>query len=158
MSRARNTMVSERTPSASQVTICWKITNIKCNIFEKNTMTNSNDRIDRIEILLERFMDASLAETRASDERLTRIEQLVASNSRSIQALTDDLAEFKFTMTEEREQVAEERAELRRATIGIANLLSSLDEDRPTILRRLSGIENKVDRLLERKNGDESLS
>ncbi len=157
-------------------------------------MTNTNDRIDRIETLLERFIDASLADTRASDERLTRIEQLVASNShasderltqieqliasnsrasderltrieqlvasnsRSIQALSDDLAEFKLTVMEEREQTAEERAELRRATIGIANLLSSLDQDRPTILRRLSSIENKVNRLLERETGDESQS
>jgi hypothetical protein len=32
---------------------------------------------------------------------------------------------------------------------GVINLLASLDEDRPTILRKLNGIENKVDRLLE---------
>jgi hypothetical protein len=31
---------------------------------------------------------------------------------------------------------------------GIINLLESLDEDRPTVLRKLNSIENKVDRLL----------
>ena len=33
---------------------------------------------------------------------------------------------------------------------GIANLVSSLDEDRPMILRKLTAIENKVDSLVER--------
>ena len=77
------------------------------------------------------------------------LQQIVESNSRTIQALADRIAE----LTHVQEEAAEERAELRRATIGIANLLSSLDSDRPTILRRLSTIENKVDRLLERGNG-----
>ncbi len=35
---------------------------------------------------------------------------------------------------------------------GIANLLVSLDDDRPTILRKLSSIENKLDRLLEQED------
>jgi hypothetical protein len=33
---------------------------------------------------------------------------------------------------------------------GIARLLDSLDEDRPTILRKLNTIEGKVDSLLQR--------
>ncbi len=52
-------------------------------------------------------------------------------------------------------QASEERAELRRATIGIANLLSSLDEDRPTILRKLNAIEVLVDRILEGGDSDQ---
>ncbi|MDF5712234.1 MAG: hypothetical protein PUP90_32300 [Nostoc sp. S4] len=39
---------------------------------------------------------------------------------------------------------------------GITNLLASLDNDRPTILRKLNTIENKVDRLLE-KSEDSNL-
>jgi hypothetical protein len=35
---------------------------------------------------------------------------------------------------------------------GIANLFTSLDEDRPTVLRKLTVIENKLDRLLEQEN------
>lgn len=99
-------------------------------------MTNSNDRLDQIEALL------------AESAQLTR------SNAVAIQALTDDLVTFRLTVEQDVENARAEREELRRATIGIANLLSSLDSDRPTILRKLNTIENKVDRLLQ--TGDSS--
>ncbi|OKH27142.1 hypothetical protein [Chroogloeocystis siderophila] len=98
-------------------------------------MTNSNNRLDQIEALL--------AETA----------QLTRSNALAIQALTDDLVTFKLTVEQNIENARTEREELRQATIGIANLLASLDEDRPT-LRKLNTIENKLDRLLQRENGD----
>lgn len=88
------------------------------------------------------------------------LQQITESNSRAIQALADRIAELTLVQ----EEAAEERHELRQATLrltelteGIANLTSSLDDDRPTILGRLSRIENKVDRLLEREsdNGDQ---
>lgn len=85
------------------------------------------------------------------------LQQITESNSRSIQALADRIAELTFVQ----EEAAAERQELREATLrlgsvaeGIANLLSSLDSDRPTILRKLNTIENKVDRLLERGDGN----
>lgn len=102
-------------------------------------MTNDNNRLDQIEALL------------AQTAQLTR------SNAVAIQALTDDLVTFKLTVEQEIENASAEREELRRATIGIANLLSSLDSDRPTILRKLSTIENKVDRLLQQENDERSL-
>lgn len=86
------------------------------------------------------------------------LQQIVESNARAIQALTDDLVKFRLIMAEDHQQASEERAELRQATIGIANLLSSLDEDRPTILKKLNAIERKVDRILERGNDDQSQS
>jgi protein-tyrosine-phosphatase len=99
------------------------------------------------------------------NHRLNRIEeileeavQLTRSNARAIQSLTDDLAEFKLIVAIDRSQAREERQELRQAMIGIANLLSSLDSDRPTILRKLNTIENKVDQLLERGNDDQAQS
>lgn len=55
---------------------------------------------------------------------------------------------FVIESREAARNAAEERAELRVATLGIANLLTSLDSDRPTILRKLNTIEDKVDRLL----------
>ena len=129
-------------------------------------MTNSNDRLNQIEELLrqsivksdERMtrMEQRIEQERAeSRERLTSIEQLTESNSRAIQALTDDLATFRLTVEQNIENARAEREELRRATIGIANLLASLDSDRPTILRKLNTIENKVDRLLKRENGEQ---
>lgn len=81
-----------------------------------------------------------------------QLQQIVESNARAIQALTDDLAEFRLIVAESHQQASEERAELRQATIGIANLLSSLDSDRPTVLRKLNTIEGKLDRILERGN------
>lgn len=77
------------------------------------------------------------------------LQQIVESNARAIQALADRISE----LTDIQEEAVEEREELRRATIGIANLLSSLDEDKPTILGKLNTIENKIDRILEGGNG-----
>lgn len=126
--------------------------------------TNQPNRLDRVESLLERFIAASEFERVASNERLTRLEVTVNSNSRSIQALTDDIAEFKLAVAEDRERAAEERRELREAMVrltdvseGIANLVSRLDEDQPTILRKLNTIENKVDRLLEQGDGGQQI-
>ena len=46
-------------------------------------MTNSNDRLDRVDSLLEQFISASVADRQASNERMTRVEQsMVASNER----------------------------------------------------------------------------
>ncbi len=83
------------------------------------------------------------------------LQQIVESNSRTIQAILEAQATERLRNEEYRREAAEERAELRQATIGIANLLSSLDSDRPTILRKLNTIENKVDRLLEQNNGNQ---
>ena len=123
-------------------------------------MTNgSSDRLDQIAALLQQSIIAS-------DERMTRIEQarerdrqeseasvneirqLTQSNAKAIQALTEDLATFRLGVQEDREQAVQERQELRQAMLGIANLVSSLDSDRPTVLRKLTSIETKVDRLL----------
>ncbi|MFB2918352.1 hypothetical protein [Aerosakkonema funiforme] len=89
-----------------------------------------------------------------TDEEL---KQLVASNARAIQALTDTVNTFADRVSESIEQAQAEREELRQATIGIANLLASLDQDRPTILRKLTAIENKVDRILARENRDRTV-
>lgn len=91
-----------------------------------------------------------------TDEEL---KQLAESNARSIQALADQIAKVSHTIAEiaeESRRAQEERSELRRAMIGIANLMASLDEDCPTILRKLTSIEGKVDRLLERPDAEQN--
>lgn len=87
------------------------------------------------------------------------LQQIVESNSRSIQALGDRTAEILLAQEEARE----ERQELRQATLrltelveGLANLTASLDDDRPTILGRLNRIENKIDRLLQSSQEQQS--
>ena len=74
-----------------------------------------------------------------SNENLS---QIVTSLARSAQAITDD--------HEERIQTLEDIvARLTRIEEAQNRMLASLDEDRPTVLRKLNTIENKVDRLLE---------
>ncbi len=71
------------------------------------------------------------------------LRHLIASNARAIEA------------------AASERIEMRSAILkltdlqeGVINLLSRLDEERPTILRKLNTIENKIDQLLQSEQGD----
>ncbi|MGK7878446.1 MAG: hypothetical protein AB4426_35645 [Xenococcaceae cyanobacterium] len=88
-----------------------------------------------------------------TDEEL---KQIVVANAQAIQALSRDISQ----LVSSQQEAAAERQELREAIIkltqiqeGIANLLSSIDEERPTILRKLTTIENKVDRILEQREG-----
>ena len=91
------------------------------------------------------------------------LQQIVESNSRAIQAMLDAQASDRLEREEFRDRMDATIARLdtaiqRLTTLneGVVNLLSSLDEDRPTVLRKLNAIEDKVDRLLEQGNGDAS--
>lgn len=86
-----------------------------------------------------------------TDEEL---KQVVESNARAIQAMLDAMAEARQEREEFREGMLRIENVVERLTIvqeGIANLLASIDEDRPIIFRKLAAIESKVDRLLEQK-------
>ncbi len=81
---------------------------------------------------------------------------LVESNSRAVQAMIEQRAtdrlnlEEKLRIHEERmEFLAENQRLILQTQRGIANLVGSLDEDRPTVLRKLNTIENKIDQILE---------
>lgn len=87
-----------------------------------------------------------------TDEEL---KQLIESNAMATQAMLDNMAEARL----ERQELRDGMVQLQNAVVqliniqsGIANLLTSLDEDRPTVLRKLTTIENKLDRLLEQEN------
>jgi ATPase subunit of ABC transporter with duplicated ATPase domains len=100
----------------------------------------------------------------ARQVRQDSLQSIVESNSRAIQALLDQAAEDRLNREEERlaqEQRAREHEErmihiealsqrLVQVQEGMANLLISLDEDRPTILRKLNTIDNKVDVIINR--------
>ena len=62
-------------------------------------------------------------------------------------ALSDELKR-----EEERAEHQVQMAELRHISQGLVNILSSIDEDRPTILRKLNAIENKTDAIIDRLN------
>jgi chromosome segregation ATPase len=82
------------------------------------------------------------------------LRQLVESNARTAQAMLDTIADAKA----EREELREGMIKLQEAVVrltniqqGVSNLLAALDEDRPTILRKLTTIENKLDQVLTNK-------
>ncbi len=99
-----------------------------------------------------------------NSERLDRIEAIVESNSRAIQAMLEQQATDRLKREEEK---AQHEARMRRLEDTVVRLddtvarlarieeaqnrmLANMDEDRPTVLRRLMAIENKVDSLIER--------
>jgi uncharacterized protein YpbB len=68
---------------------------------------------------------------------------IVDSNARAIQAMLDQAATDRLNH-EARMQKLENLSE------GLVNMLSSIDEDRPTILRKLNTIEQKTNSILDR--------
>ncbi len=98
-------------------------------------MTNNNDR---------------------SNNRLDRIEAIVESNARAIQGMLEQQATDRLKRKEKVEHerrmrfLEESQRQLIQTQQGIANLVASLDEDRPTVLRKLTAIENQVDSLIDR--------
>lgn len=92
-----------------------------------------------------------------TDEEL---KQLIESNARAAQAMLDSMAEARQERQELREGMIKLQNVVERLTIlqeGMANLLVSLDEDRPTILRKLTAIENKVDQLLQKNQENDPI-
>lgn len=88
------------------------------------------------------------------------LQQLVASNARTIQAMLEQQATSRLEYEENRSRHEEQMDEFRQAMLrlakveeGLINMMVSIDEDRPTVLRKLTSIENKVDRILEKDNG-----
>lgn len=83
------------------------------------------------------------------------LRQLLESNARTAQAILEAMAEARLEREEARDEFYAGMQRLddaiqRLITLqaGVVQLLASLDEDRPTVLRKLTSIENKVDRLL----------
>ena len=85
-----------------------------------------------------------------NSEHLNRIEAIVESNSRAIQAMMEQRATDRLEHEERMKFLEENQRQLIQTQRGIANLVSSPDEDRPTVLRKLTAIDNKVDFLIER--------
>ena len=88
------------------------------------------------------------------------LQQLVASNARTIQAMLEQQETSRLQYEEHRLLHEEQMNEIRQAMlrlasveVGLINMVVSIDEDRPTVLRRLTSIENKVDQILEKESG-----
>ena len=99
-----------------------------------------------------------------SSARLDRIEAIVESNSRAIQAMMEQQATERLKREEEKAEHEERMKRLEDTVIRLDDtvarltrieeaqnrMLANMDEERPTDLRRLMSIENKVDTLIER--------
>jgi hypothetical protein len=97
-----------------------------------------------------------MTNSNGNSDRLFRIEAIVESNSRIIQAILEQRATDRLLHEERMEIANQEIAELKdiasrltEVQLGMARILGNIDETNPTILRRLMAIENKVDRILE---------
>ena len=118
-----------------------------------NPNGNNSDRLDRIEKLFEQNeirLGRMILQQESDNRRMLAIE-------RTIQAMLEQRVTDKLEH-DERMRVAEERINrIEDVAVKLANIeeaqnkmLVSLDEDRPTVLRRLMTIENKVDTLIQR--------
>jgi acetyl-CoA carboxylase carboxyltransferase component len=81
------------------------------------------------------------------------LQQLVASNARTIQAMLEQQETSRLRHEEQMDEIRQAILRLSRVEEGLINMVVAIDEDRPTVLRRLTSIENKVDRILEKENG-----
>jgi acetyl-CoA carboxylase carboxyltransferase component len=81
------------------------------------------------------------------------LQQLVASNARTIQAMLEQQETSRLRHEEQVDEIRQAMLRLSRVEEGLINIVVAIDEDRPTVLRRLTSIENKVDRILEKESG-----
>ncbi|MFN6516118.1 MAG: hypothetical protein RMY29_016690 [Nostoc sp. CreGUA01] len=86
------------------------------------------------------------------------LKHLIESNAKTVQAMLDEISEARHERQEIREgmiQLQNAMAHLTNIQDRITNLLVAVDGDRPTILKKLSAIETKLDRLLQQNSTDE---
>ena len=107
---------------------------------------NNRDRLDRIEAIVE----ATSANIDRLSQELQETKQIANSNSRAIQAMLEQQATEQLKHEEAMAQMRDIMKRVVETQSGLTRILINHDEDRPTILRRLMNIENKVDRILER--------
>ncbi|MEH2072275.1 MAG: hypothetical protein V7K47_29685 [Nostoc sp.] len=80
------------------------------------------------------------------------LKHLIESNAKTVQAMLDEITEARQERQELREgmiQLQNAMTQLSTIQDRITNLLISVDGDRPTIIKKLSAIETKLDLLLQ---------
>ncbi len=121
---------------------------------------NSSDRLNRIEVIVESNSPAIEATSANLDKLSTELQetkQIAKSNSRAIQGMMEQQATDRLRHEEVMAEMGNGMTEMRdimkrvvETQSGSTKILINHDEERPTILKRLMAIENKVDRILER--------
>jgi seryl-tRNA synthetase len=89
---------------------------------------------------------------------ITEFKRIVANDHEQSQAerqaLSRDVAQLVSTQEQNSRELNQAMIRFADTQEGIARLLGSLDEDRPTILWKLNTIEGKVDSLLPHQGGE----
>ena len=85
-----------------------------------------------------------------SSDRLDRIEAIVESNSRAIQSMMEQRATDRLEHEARMNRLEDLVTRLTRIEEAQNRMLAGIDENQPTILKKLTAIENKVDSLIER--------
>jgi uncharacterized protein YcbK (DUF882 family) len=93
-------------------------------------------------VISQREMQATLEETQA----------LARSIALGVQAMQDKALSDELKRDEERAYQEARLEKLERISEALVNMLVSIDEDRPTILRKLNTIETKTDTIIDRLN------
>ena len=105
-------------------------------------------------LLSQQQFQIEMVETKTAADRAIaiadRATQIAESNGRAIQAMLDQAASDRLEAQERAKQHEERMQRLENLSIGLVNLSTSIDEDRPTILRLLNSNNNKLDLLLDR--------
>ena len=83
--------------------------------------TNQPDRLDRIEALLERFIDSSVADRASSNDRITRLEQMTEKTDARFNQMiaeADANREVTFMMLEQMTALQEESKQILQYLFG----------------------------------------
>jgi hypothetical protein len=64
------------------------------------------------------------------------LQQLVASNARTIQAMLEQQETSRLRHEEQMDEIRQAMLRLERVEEGLINMVVAIDEDRPTVLRR----------------------
>ena len=95
-------------------------------------MTNSNDRLDRVEALLEAFITASIADRQASNERMNATDERLAKLTEKTDTRFNQLAEQQERM------IAEADAN-REITFMMLEQMTTLQKESKRLLDYLFG-------------------
>jgi ribosomal protein S20 len=87
---------------------------------------------------------------RELQEFKAEVRTIVRNNDRTIQAMLDQAATDRLRQEEDKIHHQERMDRLERISEGMVNMLASIDEDRPTILKKLNTLDNKADAIIER--------
>jgi len=93
----------------------------------------------------------AIAETRkiaeSNNQAIAETRKIAESNGQAIQSMLDQRVTDRLEHEERMKKLEEILDRVTKTQNGLSKMYVKLDEDRPTILRKLNTIENKVDKL-----------